>query len=112
MSKREDSRASQIRRLFTAAGITGLTSKHSQIYGIRGWRIFVTNQTGEAANGETLNTRVIRLNREMPTAIVRTKVSGGSSLTPQLSEAVTYVTVERLVELLAFWHEHHREEKP
>ena len=44
-----DSRAAQIRRMFTAAGVPGLESKHSQVLGLRGWRIYVTNQGENSA---------------------------------------------------------------
>lgn len=95
--------------MFTAAGVPGLESKHSQVLGLRGWRIYVTNQGENSA--ETLTARLIRLNREMPTAIIRTRIPT-TGQRAGIHEAPAMVTAERLVELLAFWNEHHREETP
>ncbi len=97
--------------MFTAAGVTGLVSKNSEIFGLKGWRVLVTNSVSEP-HGESLQTRTVRLNREMPTAIVRTRLpTHATVLRPELHEAVTLITVERLVELLSFWHEHHRKDQ-
>lgn len=105
---RGDSRASQVRRYLTSAGFVGLESDGRTIFGVPGWRIVVTTQEDTRVRGKTIFARLLDLNRETRTVLVRTKMMQNRTPPPTIGDSQVLVRLEDYTELLAYRYEHER----
>ena len=101
-------RAIQVRQMLTGAGFTGLVSKDQHIYGVPGWRIIVTTQDDIITAGKTIFARLLDLNAETRTAIIRARAMGTRTPKPTVGDSQVLVRLEDWIELLAYRHEHER----
>lgn len=104
----KNSRVTQVRRYLTAAGFPGLESRRTTITGIPGWRIVVTTQGGVKAGGVYIFARLLDLNRETRTALVRTRMIVGRVPPPTVGDSQVLVRLEDYTELLVYRYEHER----
>lgn len=103
-----DTRAHQVRRFLTSAGFVGLESQGKTIIGVPGWRIIVTTQADTRAQGQTIFARLLDLNRETRTALVRTRMMQNRTPPPTVADSQVMVRLEDYAELLAYRYEHER----